>query len=103
MLREAAYATSTRPIAKGDLIMLFTDGLFEVEGATGELFNQELLQETVARHAALPPQEFFARVLGDVRKFARRETFDDDVCVVGMQVQTLGVNLREANCARVLF
>jgi hypothetical protein len=31
----------------------------------------------------------FARVLADVRKFARRETFDDDVCVVEMQVQHL--------------
>lgn len=90
ILPSTTYATSIRPMEKGDLIMLFTDGLFEVEDATGNLFSEELLQETVTRHAALPPQEFFARVLADVRKFARRETFEDDVCVVGMQVQHLG-------------
>ena len=89
LLPSTTYTTSTRPMAKGDMLMLFTDGLFEVEGATGNLFNQELLQETVTRHATLPPQEFFERVLADVRKFARRETFEDDVCVVGMQVQHL--------------
>jgi len=89
ILPSAKYATSIRPMAKGDLIMLFTDGLFEVEDATGNFFSQELLQETATRHAAYPPQEFFTRVLADIRKFARRETFDDDVCVVGMQVQHL--------------
>jgi len=62
-------------MAKGDLVMLFTDGLFEVEDATGNLFSQELLHETVSRHAAFPPQEFFARVLADIRKFARRDSW----------------------------
>ena len=89
ILPSASYTTSSRPLAQHDLIMLFTDGLFEVEDATGNLFSQELLQETVSRHATFPPQEFFARVLADVRKFARRDTFEDDVCVVGMQVQHL--------------
>jgi serine phosphatase RsbU (regulator of sigma subunit) len=89
ILSSTTYSTSTRPMAKGDMLLLFTDGLFEVEGPTGNLFNQELLQETVTRHAMLPPPEFFERVLADVRKFARRETFEDDVCVVGMQVQHL--------------
>jgi serine phosphatase RsbU (regulator of sigma subunit) len=89
ILPTSTYTTSSRSMAAGDLIMLFTDGLFEVEDATGNLFSQELLQETVNRHSTLAPQEFFASVLADVRSFARRETFDDDVCVVGMQVQHL--------------
>ena len=89
ILPTAIYATSSRPMTKGDLVMLFTDGLFEVEDATGNLFNQELLQETVNRHAALPPQDFFGQVLADIRNFSRRETFDDDVCVVGMEVRHL--------------
>jgi serine phosphatase RsbU (regulator of sigma subunit) len=90
ILPSTVYATSCRPMKQGDLVMLFTDGLFEVEDATGNLFSQDLLQETVSRHAALPAQEFFGRVLADIRKFSRSETFDDDVCVVGMQVQHLG-------------
>ena len=83
----AHYATSTRPMAKGDLVMLFTDGLFEVEDASGTLFNEEQLQATVNRHARLAPEEFFDRVLDDIRTFSQRETFADDVCVVGVQVQ----------------
>jgi serine phosphatase RsbU (regulator of sigma subunit) len=83
----AHYTTSTRSMAKGDLVMLFTDGLFEVEDASGALFNEEQLQTTVDRHATLAPEEFFNRVLHDIRKFSQRETFADDVCVVGVQVQ----------------
>ncbi|HEV3410161.1 MAG TPA: SpoIIE family protein phosphatase, partial [Chthoniobacterales bacterium] len=92
ILPSATYGTSRRELRKGDLIMLFTDGLFEVEDATGNLFSQELLLETVRRHATAPPQEFFSRVLEEIHQFARRETFDDDVCLVGMQVQHLDGN-----------
>jgi hypothetical protein len=35
----------------------------------------------------LAPQEFFGRVLADIRAFSQRESFEDDVCVVGVQVQ----------------
>ena len=55
---SASYPTSTRSIEKGDLIMLFTDGLFEVEDATGASFNEEQLRVTVSRHAALAPEKF---------------------------------------------
>src|SRR5205823_15038724 len=47
------YPTTTRSIAKGDLIMLFTDGLFEVEDVTGAFFNEEQLRATANRHAAV--------------------------------------------------
>ena len=72
---------------KGDRVMLFTDGLFEVEDASGTVFTEEQLRTTVVRYAALPAQEFFDRVINDVRQFSERKSFDDDVCVVGMEVQ----------------
>jgi serine phosphatase RsbU (regulator of sigma subunit) len=83
----ASYETSRRSMAKGDLVMLFTDGLFEVEDPSGNVFSQEQLQAAAHRHAAHRPEEFFNRVLHDIREFSKRESFDDDVCVVGLQVQ----------------
>ncbi len=84
---SATYNTVTRPMAKGDLVMLFTDGLFEVEDATGAFFNEEQLRTTASRHAALAPKEFFDQVLGDIRKYSQSESFADDVCVVGVQIR----------------
>jgi serine phosphatase RsbU (regulator of sigma subunit) len=84
---SARYETAARPMTKGDLIMLFTDGLFEVEDRDGNVFSQQQLHAAMNRHAALPPEEFFSRVLEEIRKFSTRETFDDDVCVVGVEVR----------------
>jgi hypothetical protein len=61
ILPSASYRTATRSMSKGDLIMLFTDGLFEVEDRDGNVFSQQELFATVNRHAGLPPEEFFSR------------------------------------------
>ena len=87
IISSAIYSTMTRPMAKGDRVMLFTDGLFEVEDVTGALFDEEQLRAIASRHAALVPEEFFDRVLSDIRKYSKSGTFADDVCVVGMQIR----------------
>ena len=48
------------------------------------------LVETVTRYAGLLGPEFFDRVISAVRQFSERKSFDDDVCVVGMEVQRTG-------------
>jgi serine phosphatase RsbU (regulator of sigma subunit) len=90
IIPTASYSTSIRSMAKGDLIMLFTGGLFEVEDQSGNVFSQEQLHTTVNRHVALTPEEFFARVLNDIRRFSKQDAFNDDVCVVGVQGQHTG-------------
>ena len=87
ILPSARYETATRSMAKGDLIMLFTDGLFEVEDREGNVFSQQQLHATINRHVALPPEEFFSRVLEEIRKSSKRDAFDDDVCVIGVEVR----------------
>jgi serine phosphatase RsbU (regulator of sigma subunit) len=74
-------------MVSGDRVMLFTDGLYEVEDATGALFSEEQLRATVSRHAALEPKQFFDRVLSDIRKYSQSDTFADDVCVVGVEIR----------------
>jgi len=86
---EVKYSTSIRSLIEGDLIMLFTDGLFEVEDSSGALFTEERLHLSASRHATLPPQEFFSALLAEVRNFSQRETFDDDVCIVGLEVRQM--------------
>jgi serine phosphatase RsbU (regulator of sigma subunit) len=81
-----AYKTVRSPIATGDVLMLFTDGLFEVESADEALFSQGQLLEVVQRRCSLPPERLFAEVLADIRHFTGRSEFDDDVCLVGIEV-----------------
>jgi hypothetical protein len=61
-----------------------------ISRSSGTLFTEDRLHTTVTRYAGLPAQEFFDRVSSDVRQFCEGKWFDDDVCVVGMEVQHTG-------------
>ncbi len=82
---KAVYQTSEATLAPHDLVMLFTDGLYEVHDAKQEFYTQELLAATVAKRLALPAAKLFDEVLAETRGFAESHEFDDDVCIVGME------------------
>ena len=78
------YEMFRAKLSPGDLVLLFTDGLFEVEGPGGELFDQERLLAVVRNRMRLPPEDLSAAVLGDVKQFSGNGKFIDDVCLVVM-------------------
>ncbi len=86
LFAESSYPTMSCPLSAGDLVMLFTDGLYEVEGAGEQPFSQDLLLEAVRKHASLHVSELFTSVLGEIRQFSANHEFSDDVCLVGMEV-----------------
>ena len=90
MFAEARYDASVMPIAVHDRVLLFTDGLFEVEGADGELYDQQCLMRAVSQRAELSAADLCSEVLAEVRKFSASHEFDDDVCLVAFEVERLG-------------
>ncbi len=89
IFKDATYGTARRPLSKGDLIMMFTDGIFEVEGSEGDMFSEKDLLATVHRKMDLPLKEFFDEVVGEVRAFSSSHAFDDDVCLIGVEVHSM--------------
>ncbi len=79
------------------MLLLFTDGLYEVEDARGELYDQNLLLETVTRQRALPTRELFQEILQEARTFSASGAFLDDVCLVAVEVCRLSGET--AHCA----
>jgi len=69
------------------MIMLFTDGLYEVEGANNEIYSQALLLNGVQKRVQLPAPKLFDELLQEVRQFSAQENFMDDVCLVGVELQ----------------
>jgi len=67
-------------------VMLFTDGLYEVEGANQQLYTHEMLVDAVRRRAQLPAGKLFDELLAEIKEFALGQDFVDDVCLVGMEV-----------------
>ena len=89
LFADASYSSGERALGPGDFILLFTDGLFEVGGPDGELYSQERLSAAVRERAHLGCEHLLAEVLSEVRQFSGTQTFEDDVCVVGVEVTRL--------------
>jgi len=83
---EAHYPTGRRVLAPHDLVLLFTDGIFEVEGTDEEQFGQERLVEAVHRRVGLPAEQLFDELFEEVHAFSATDEFEDDVCLLGMEV-----------------
>lgn len=89
LLPDTQYQTSELAIAANDLLMLFTDGLYEVENANRELYSQPLLVADVQRRISQRATQLFDELLDQMRKFSADGKFTDDVCLVGMEVNFL--------------
>ena len=87
LLENTVYQSSEVMLAPGDMIMLFTDGLYEVEGANNEIYSQALLLNGVQKRVQLPAPKLFDELLQEVRQFSAQENFMDDVCLVGVELQ----------------
>jgi len=84
LFEDPAYQTTETILNAGDFVMLFTDGLYEVQGQNEELYSQERLLMDVKSLLAHPPGILFDELLQVIRTFAVGGNFDDDVCLVGM-------------------
>ena len=88
LFEDATYQTSEVKLVPQDLVMLFTDGLYEVEDRHNELYSQELLVAGVQRRAQLAAPQLFDELLAEIRSFAADGAFADDVCLVAMEYET---------------
>ena len=85
LFEEPPYETSEAQLVAGDFVMLFTDGLYEVQGANEELYTQQRLLLDVKNLIAKPASQLFDELLGTIRSFSTDHEFEDDVCLVGME------------------
>ena len=65
---------------------MFTDGLLEVKGPDEQYYSQERLLAAVRKHLEVCPSRLFTELLAETREFSIRKEFDDDVCLLGMEV-----------------
>jgi phosphoserine phosphatase RsbU/P len=85
LFENSAYQTTDVSLSLGDLVMLFTDGLYEVQDRHEDLYSQALLIAGVQQRAQLPAPQLFDEILAEVRRFSAHKGFADDVCLVGIE------------------
>jgi phosphoserine phosphatase RsbU/P len=78
---SAAYSSTKRALAKGDRLLLYTDGVFEAANGSEEEFGQERLSKLLASSAAMTVEELADRILSTVQQWAPAQMDDLTVLV----------------------
>ncbi len=89
LMQESSYQTGRRTLAQHDLVMMFTDGIFEVDGPDERLFGEKRLLGAVRKRIQLPSDQLFDELLQEVREYSQTSQFEDDICLLGMEVDHL--------------
>lgn len=81
-----SYDTVRLPLAPGDGVLFYTDGLYEVNNPLGEDFGQKRLREAVAARLGQDTGVMLDELLETVRAFrgAGDAAMPDDVCLVAV-------------------
>lgn len=69
----------------GDNLILYTDGLSEVEVGDGKLFEDGGLVETISDNLSLPLDELLDLLVSESDKFKKKSRYQDDLTIVGVK------------------
>ncbi len=86
MFGESNYPVGTTELDAGDLIVLFTDGLVDIENQEGEYFGIEGIERALLDHSAHSLEQLCERVIGKSRDFAGENAPEDDITLFLMRV-----------------
>ncbi len=88
-LSRADYTERSLPLAGGDRLVLFTDGIPECPSPAGELYGDARLQALAAERPGLPPEPFAAALVERLSRWsgtAAERGLADDLTLVVLQL-----------------
>ncbi|MEP4076232.1 SpoIIE family protein phosphatase [Haloferula sp.] len=89
LIPEAEFPSQEIPLDQINRMLLFTDGLIEAENEAGEDFLESGLIKVVSERKNQALEEMLDGVLATVLSHSEGHHFDDDVCLLGMELGKL--------------
>jgi len=80
------YSHKEQKLHRGDIVLCFTDGVYEVPNSEGETFGLERLSELVASNARLIPRDLIQKIISETDAFRGFGKRPDDICLVAVEV-----------------
>jgi sigma-B regulation protein RsbU (phosphoserine phosphatase) len=85
------YQNSYGIASANDLVVLFTDGLFEVETAEDDYYGAERLLAAVRKRMHLAARQIFGEVVAEIQGSCISGQFTDDMCLLGVELRRIGL------------
>ncbi len=80
---HSTYDTDSFNFEKGDLLVIFTDGVTEAADNNFDFYEEKRLEEVIKNNASKTPKEIAMEILEDVSKFSTGESkYQDDKTIV---------------------
>lgn len=76
------FSTASITLQPGDVLALYTDGIYEQDNGNGEQYGWETMCKVLAETRHCPTQTMADAVLDSLRSFAPAQGFDDDVSLL---------------------
>jgi sigma-B regulation protein RsbU (phosphoserine phosphatase) len=89
---EQMLSEHSRPMAPGDVIVLYTDGITEAMDSEGELFGDTALAHLLASQQHLDAAGIRERVLREVKAFVGDAEPHDDMTMVVIKIDAEGAS-----------
>jgi PAS domain S-box-containing protein len=80
--KNVVFEEKTTTLAKGDLVLLYTDGLTEAENPSGEFFGLERVSDIFIQNAQQSPERIIEALLRQLKQFCQSQSFMDDVTLM---------------------
>jgi PAS domain S-box-containing protein len=88
----AIYQNSHGTASANDLVVLFTDGLFEVETAEDDYYGADRLLAAVRKRMHLGARQLFGEVVAEIQGSCISGKFTDDMCLLGVELRRTGLD-----------
>jgi sigma-B regulation protein RsbU (phosphoserine phosphatase) len=85
LVASSEYGTSEMLLEPGDRLLLYTDGIYEIFAGEKE-FGIPGLTSVLRQNLSLPTPQLLNYVLQSARAFAGSDTFEDDVCLLAIDI-----------------
>ena len=87
--QDSVYVTQEDSVKPGDFLLLYTDGLCDLGEGKDLTSNDPKFIALLQNCAPLRGEAFLDALLTNIRQISGQESFADDVCLVGIEVERL--------------
>ena len=84
---KTAYQKFQMKISPGQIVLIGTDGIWESQNQTGEMFGKDRFRNIIKEHANEPAKKILNAIIGAIDDFSQAHVRGDDVTLVVVKIK----------------